>query len=134
MTARFDGRARWDALTPALQREVGSLALEYICAGRGCVGYSRGEFRAYRPFLAAWDLLVADLECAVLEACPDLEVAPFPVPSRLGKVCGTCHCSDADACFDAEGPCSWASDTLCSRCAAKAGVAPPPPTVAEDVQ
>lgn len=32
------------------------------------------------------------------------------------RLCASCACSEADPCVDHSGPCSWASNDLCSAC------------------
>lgn len=54
-----------------------------------------------------WWNLPEDLERELLEA----------YRKTTGEmICQVCGCTEDDACVTADGPCSWASEFLCSRC------------------
>jgi hypothetical protein len=109
---RFDGAAAWDKLAPEQQREIGAIALELVQASR-----SRALNRSPvvgRALEAAGDGLTLLLDDAALPVLgPFTRFSPVRLPSRLGRVCRACGCTEDDAC---EGGCSWADTDLCSSC------------------
>lgn len=111
---RFDGRAAWEKLDEETRAAIGAVALELAVTwlslerveGRGAI---------VRALDNAEVLLANALENRVSDVLPDLTgdgLTPL-VASQLGRVCGSCGCSDEFAC---DGGCSWVGPALCSSC------------------
>lgn len=121
--ARFDGGAAWAQLAAERQAEIGALALELAVATIGndiVLDGGRIEEPHQRAMLAAYHRLSQDLIDDGAQFIPAEPELP-PIPSRLGRVCRSCGCSEDDAC---DGGCVWVETPaeepltgLCSACA-----------------
>ena len=108
-TVLLDPAAAWDAMSADMQRRIGVTALVAALGEAGAMG-SLGHEAALDAGLAALCGLVMEH----LDLDPGQE-PPRPDLAAIGvRACRSCGCTDAVGC--PEG-CSWAGDTLCTRCA-----------------
>jgi len=114
---RFDGADIWQRFSAEDQARIGAAAVELLVTAHGC---QLAEERDDKVFMRAGDEagpgLMATLDNHVgraLLAISHAAVDQPHLPSRIGEICTSCGCSEADAC--ASG-CSWVAPGLCSSC------------------
>jgi hypothetical protein len=118
LLARFDGYRAWTNLPVEEKEAIGPALLEFLCAQRALDASDGGP--GERAAIAALDLLDGELMALLEPVMPPgfFYGAPAPLPSRLGRVCRVCGCSERYACVEADGMgCSWAEPDLCTVCA-----------------
>jgi len=108
---RFNGIKSWAALTPRQQAAVGAAALEYAAC---FLAADETDNDVILRATSANDARLADeLFDAVKASMADALFGDM-VPSRIGRVCRKCGCTEYDACQDG---CTWVEPDLCSACA-----------------
>lgn len=140
----IDTLALWYSLKPEIQALVGATAIAAELSLQGSLATAENipmhlpiSERSYwlgesDRFEKAADLCSGVLQDLIaenmVEAYADDGMPRHVDLNPLGiRQCTACGCTDDDAC---QGGCGWASATLCSTCAPKAGPAPETPHAA----
>jgi hypothetical protein len=109
-----------------LRREAAGLSVEDVATMLAPAFADRAAARAFVRLLEV-DLVVARKARPIerLATCYPLDPAVYyqlAGPTPHPRVCQNCGCSQWDACHHEQyGPCSWATPTRCSQCAAARG-------------